>query len=268
MKEDQEKRQLAKSVEHRFLRVLLEEYELPPKIAAAIVEEAQACFLGGGDQTRPGQVRVILADRRARPGRPVDEIPKVEVIWSIDAGQEDIEVLRRFGRRGLRQVRIQRLLSEAIEQGGVATQEDLATALHVSVRTIKRDCAELEAQGVYLPTRGYVQGVGRGQTHKARIVGEWLQGHTYDQIQLSSRHSSASIQRYVQTFVRVVHLHREGMDTDRIAQLLAIGPALVEEYLAVYKQQDSPPRRERLGEQLQRLTGTPGKAERAQKGGQ
>jgi len=43
---------------------------------------------------------------------------------------------------------------------------------------------------------------------------------------------------------------------------------LVEEYLAVYRQHDSPACRERLAEQLQRLTGTLGTAQKAQKGGQ
>ncbi len=268
MTNDEMGRLQAKTAERRFVQVLEQEYDCAPRVAAAILEEAQACLLGGPGQVQAGQVRAVLTRLRAKPGRALHETATTEVIWTIDAGPEDHETLRQFGTQALRQVRIQRLLSEAIEQGAVATQEDLARALHVSVRTIKRDCAALEAQGVYLPTRGYVQGIGRGQTHKARIVGEWLQGRTYDQIQLSSRHSLASIQRYVQAFVRVVHLHRKGFDRDQIARLLAMSLALVEEYLAVSRQHDSPACRERLAEQLLRVTGTLGTAQQAQKGGQ
>jgi predicted transcriptional regulator len=72
----------------------------------------------------------------------------------------------------------------------------------------------------------------------------------------------------VQAFVRVVHLHRQSFDKGQLARLLAMSPALVEEYLAVYRQHDSPACRERLAEQLQRLTGTLGTAQKAQKGGQ
>jgi DNA-binding CsgD family transcriptional regulator len=155
----------------------------------------------------------------------------------------------------LRRVRIQRLLDEALAQGAMATQEDLARALQVTVRTIKRDCADLRAQGIYLPTRGNLQGIGRGQTHKAQIVGRWMRGETYDQIALYMHHSLSSIRRYVQTFVRVVHLNRRGFSQDQTALLLQISRPLVKEYLAVYRQHDAPEYRERLAAQLKRLAG-------------
>jgi hypothetical protein len=268
MTDDELERLRAKTNRQRFVQVLEQAYDCAPRVATSILEEAQACLLGGPGQLQPGQVRVVLVRLKAAHGRALRETDMTEVIWTIDAGQEDRETLRQFGTQALRQVRIQRLLSEAIEQGAVATQEDLAWALHASVRTIKRDSAELETQGIYLPTRGHLQGIGRGQTHKARIVGEWLQGRTYDEIELSSRHSLSSIQRYVQAFVRVVHLQQEGFDKDQVARLLAIGPALVEEYLAVYGQHASPACRQRLAEQMQRLTGTAGSRQKAQKGGQ
>jgi DNA-binding Lrp family transcriptional regulator len=157
----------------------------------------------------------------------------------------------------LRRVRIQRLLDEALEQGAAATQEDLAQALHVSVRTIKRDCKELEAQGIYLPTRGKLKGIGRGQTHKPQIVGHWLRGETYDQIRLYTRHSLSSIQRYVQSFVRVASLHRQGFSASEIALVLDMSTYLAKEYLALYQEHDSPEYQTRLTEQIERLSRAP-----------
>jgi hypothetical protein len=176
-----------------------------------------------------------------------------EVIWTLDAGLEDREVLQQHGPIALRRVRILRLVHEALDQGAAATQEDLAQVLHVSVRTIKRDCAHLEAQGFEIPTRGNVQGIGRGQTHKAQIVGRWLHGETYDQIALATRHSLSSIRRYVQTFVRVVHLHRRGFVEHQIATLLGIGPSLVADYLLICRENNSSACRGRLDSQLKRV---------------
>jgi predicted ArsR family transcriptional regulator len=139
-------------------------------------------------------------------------------------------------------------LDEALSQGAAATQEDLAAALQVSVRTIKRDFAALQAQGTYLPTRGNLQGIGRGQTHKAQIVKRWLNGETYDQITLHTHHSQTSVQRYVQMFKRVVNLHEEGFTSEEIALLLQIGLPLVVEYLAIYEQHDTPMASRRLAE--------------------
>ena len=162
------------------------------------------------------------------------------------------------GIQAWRQVRIQRLLDEALAQGAVASQEDLARALQVSVRTIKRDCAALQVQGIYLPTRGNLQGIGRGQTHKAQIVGRWLGGETYDQVAWHTHHAVSCVRRYVQTFVRVVNLHQQHFSLQEIGLLLQISQPLLKEYLAVYEQYDTPFCRQRLQEQLARLTGHAG----------
>jgi len=264
MNERANERLQAKTPERRFLQVLEREFQYAPRVAQAVLQEAQACLLGTSELLRPGQVRMILTRYDAGHGRALRDTETTEVTWTVDAGLEDRRVLQQHGRTALRRVRIQRLLDEALAQGAVATQEDLAQALHVSLRTIKRDCATLKAQSIYLPTRGNLRGIGRGQTHKARIVALWLRGATYDQIARQMRHSLPAIQRYIQTFVRVVDLHRQGFTDSQVATLLNIGLALVREYLAVYEQNDAPECRERLTEQIERL----GRAGHPKKGAQ
>ena len=251
----------AKTPERRFLQVLEQEFQYAPRVAQAVLQEAQACLLGTSEHLRPGQVRVVLTKYDAGHGRALRDTETTEITWTVDAGLEDRQVLGQYGHAAMRWVRIQRLLDEALAQGAVATQEDLTQALHVSLRTIKRDCADLKAQGIYLPTRGKLQGIGRGQTHKAQIVALWLQGATYDQIARQTRHSLSAIQRYIQTFVRVVELHRQGFPDSQVALLVDIGLALVREYLAVYERNDAPECRERLTAQIERLgrSGSPKK---------
>ena len=103
-------------------------------------------------------------------GRPLEEIETVEVVWTIDAGAEDLQ--EAHDRIALRRLRILRLLDEAVTQGAAATQEDLAWALHTSVRTIKRDFEALQAEGYSLPSRGNLQGSGavRRTRPRSRIV--------------------------------------------------------------------------------------------------
>jgi hypothetical protein len=230
----------AKTPEQRFLKELEKGFGQPPRVSEAILERAQACLFGPSSAIRPGQVRVLLSAAEAGHGHTLRQMTPKEVIWTVDAGLEDRQVQREQGAVGLRRVRIQRLVDEALAQGGVATQEDLAQALQVSVRTIKRDCKAIAAQGIVLPTRGQLKGIGRGQTHKAQIVGRWLRGETYDQIQLYTRHSLSSIKRYVQSFVRVADLHRQGFSEGEIALVLEISAYLVGEYLALYRQHDKP----------------------------
>jgi hypothetical protein len=266
MDEQMVARQAAKTVEHHFVRTLIEEFRFAPRVAEAVLAEAQESLLEGRKEPGTGQIRVILTQRRAGHGQPLNKTASKEVLWTIHAGAEDQQVLVTHGRKALRQVRIVRLLDEAIDQGAAATQEDLAMSLNVGLRTIRRDCKELAAQGVYLPTRGNLQGIGRGQTHKALIVGRWLGGETYDQLMLSTRHSLTCIRRYIQSFVRVVELYEQAFSVGQIARLVEHSQALVQEYLAVYHQNDSPACRERLAEHLTRLSKAAGETSQPKRG--
>lgn len=252
-KNDAIERQNVKTSEQRFKQMLQQDFHIAPKIAQAILVEAQVHLLEPSQSQQPGQQSVIVAKRTASHGRALRETELTQISWRVDAGAEDRQVQQQHGSKALRQVRLQRLLLEALEQNGVASQEDLAQVLQVSVRTIKRDFEELQQQGLYLPSRGNLQGIGRGQTHKAQIIGCWLRGATYDQIAQKTHHALSSIQRYIQTFVRVIDLDQRKFSVGQIAQLLQLGPPLVQEYLSVYQTHDQVECRQRLQEQMERL---------------
>ena len=253
MNQDVSGRLTAKTKEQQLLHILQKEFQQPPRVARAILQDMQECLKGTTDQVKIGQMRVILVAMAARHGEALSNTRQKEVVWTVDAGAEDYQVCIQNGAIAMRRLRIQRLLTEAVEQGAVASQEDLARVLHASVRTIKRDCAALTAQGIYLPTRGNMKGIGRGQTHKALIVGRWLRGETYDQITRATHHSVTSVQRYVQAFSQVIQLQQQGLTPDEIALLLQIGWPLVDEYLTIYQEHDTPFVQARLSAQLERF---------------
>lgn len=264
-KTGQERRVLAKTGAAQLQNKLESEFDLAPRIAQAIVSEAEACLGERPETESAGQSWVLLTSREAPHGQALQETAMKQVCWTLDAGADDAATLAAQGRVGLRRVRIQRLLDEAVEQGALATQEDLAQALGVEVRTIKRDCQALQASGIWLPLRGNVRSIGRGQSHKSQIVRRWLNGETYDQLMRSTHHHVSCIARYVQTFVRVVALQQEGLHEQQIAHLTQCGVHLVQEYLQLYQQCDEAHCRERLAEQLQRLQGSPGRTEAKKK---
>ncbi|MEM7125080.1 MAG: DUF1670 domain-containing protein [Chloroflexota bacterium] len=247
-----ESRAATKTGEGHFLRKLEQEFHLAPRIAQAILEEAKAS-LEGSCELKSGQIRRYLTRYDRGGGQPLNQLPTVEVIWTLDAGDEDREVHKAYGRVSLRRVRIQRLASEALEQGAVATQEDLSMALGVCVRTIKNDCKALESNGILVTTRGKLHGIGRGQTHKSQIVGRWLMGATYDQIMIQTHHSITSIQRYIRTFLRIVLLYRQEFAPGEIVHLAQVSQPLLDEYLTLYQSHDQPECRRRLEIHLNRL---------------
>jgi len=150
---------------------------------------------------RPGQVRLVVANMKAPFGPPLSETDKVTVTLTVDQGAEDVAVKKQVGLAGQRRGRILRLTEEALEQGGVLTQEDLGRVLGVDVRTVRRDVKQLKAEGHLVPTRGQIKGVGRGQTHKVQIIELWLDRTGYNQIARRMYHAAQSIKRYVSTFI-------------------------------------------------------------------
>jgi hypothetical protein len=184
-----------KTPEAAFLHVLQDEFNFSQRVSHELLSTAQEMLVGSvpASAVRPGQVRLVVASLKAPFGPPLAETDKAEVTLTVEAGTEDVAVKAQAGLEGQRRGRILRLTAEALEQGGVLTQEDLARALGVEARTIRRDVQSLKAEGHLIHTRGQVKGVGRGQTHKVRIIEFWLDREGYDQIARRMYHSPQSI---------------------------------------------------------------------------
>jgi hypothetical protein len=130
----------------------------------------------------------------------------------------------------------------------------LARALDVSDRTIRRDVQVLKAAGHMILTRGQVKGVGRGQTHKVRIIELWLDREGYEGIARRMYHSPQSIKRYIDTFLRMVLLHSNDAPVKEIAFVTGSSEKLTKDYLELYEAARQVPHRcEKLEEELERV---------------
>jgi len=250
-------RLVEKTPEAVFLHVLEKEFGFSQRTARQVLEAAQESLMGGEgrEHQRPGQVRTIVASLKAPFGPRLAESEKVEVTLTVDRGAEDVQVRLREGAEGLRRGRILRITEEAIEQGGVLTQEDLAQVLHVDRRTIVRDIQALEQDQHVVSTRGAVKNVGRGQTHKVKIIELWLNREGYEKIARWVHHSPQAIKRYVSTFLRLVVLHRQGKEVKEIAFLTQSSVKLVQDYLGLYENaMQQPYQQEKLEEELERVS--------------
>ena len=250
-----------KTLDQRFRYELENGFELAPRVSQVILEVAKEVFqleAVSGDQAsrlRPGQIRQVIAAAGVAHGRSLQQTDLVEVTWTLDAGQEDLAVLREHGPQALRQVRILRLVEEALDQGGEPTQEDLAKALGVTARTIRADIAVLAARGYQVATRGKLRGVGRGQTHKVIIIELYLKRCTYTEIIRRTHHSAYAIKRYLQSFGRVIMLRDKGLTLSEIAYAVGLSERLTQEYLDLYQRYNVPEYRDRLAEIGQMVSG-------------
>jgi hypothetical protein len=229
-------RRQIKSSEGEFIWELENSYELSPRLSSLILITAKDCLVKDY-LLKEGQIEVTVIEIEQRAGKAIEKMEKKKVRLTIDNGIEDIEVLKEFGRIALRQIKIQRITEEAIAQGGVLSQEDLGKYLSCTVRTIQRDIKQIKNKGVEVVTRGYLHNIGRGQTHKVKIIGMYLEGKTYSEIKLKTRHSAGAIKRYLESFTKVLMSQTRGIYKAKdISVVTGISETLVNQYTELIKE--------------------------------
>ncbi len=220
----------AKSPEEAIIEQIGRDFNLAPFMARTQFEQMRRYFERYlGLERDVGQMTFLAISGDTPPGRPVAESERVPINLTVDC-PDDLGALR-HGVAALRQSKIQRLTEEAQEQGALLTQEDLARLLCTSCSTIKRDIAQLRAAGVDVPTRGQMKDIGKGVSHKTRIIGDWLAGYTFSEIEQRRQHSLHAIERYCADFQRVARLHARGLSIAEIRISTGLSERLVGEYL-------------------------------------
>lgn len=225
-----------KSSEGEFIWELENSYELSPKLSSMILWTAKECLLRDYN-LREGQIEITAIEIEQRAGKTIEKMEKKKVRLTIDNGIEDIEIQKEYGRIELRRKKIIRITEEAIEQRAVLSQEDISKILQVSIRTIKRDIAAIKKEGIEVITRGQLHNIGRGQTHKVKIIGMYLDGMTYSEIKLKARHTTGAIKRYLESFTKVLMAKRRCIYRVKdISVVTGISEALVRQYIELIKQ--------------------------------
>ena len=225
----------AKSPEEAIIEQISRDFNLAPFMARTQFEQMRRYFEQYlGLQRDVGQMTFLAVSAETPPGRSLADCRRIAITLTLDS-PDDLEALQ-VGIAALRRSKTQRLTVEAQEQGALLTQEDLARLLCASCSTIKRDIAYLRSQGIAVPTRGQVKDIGRGVSHKAHIVGDWLAGYTFSEIQRRRCHSISSIERYCGDFLRVVRLHAYGLAVVEIRISSGLSERLIQEHLDLYAQ--------------------------------
>jgi hypothetical protein len=123
---------------------------------------------------------------------------------------------------------------EAYEQEALLTQEDLSYLLGCDVRTIRRDIKRYQIKhNILIPTRGNKMDIGPGLTHRDKAVALFIEGKDAVSIGRDLQHSLKAVERYIQTFCRVVYCMNELQNSLKTAMVLGISVPLVTRYMSL-----------------------------------
>ena len=220
----------------------LQQYRLSPIEARAIYQRIQL-YLAERESAglADGQIFYSAVAFGEPAGKPIAQCQLTRIRLTLN-DPEDLHCLHR-GQGGvpeLRRVRLFRMALEAVEQGARLTQEDFVRLLGVDLRTVRRIIRHYRQAGVYIPTRGYSQDIGRGTSHKAIAVKMYLQYATYTQIEQATHDTAASLIRYLKDFSALVQAIALGVPAHQLPVITGLSASLVKEYLALYQEYDTP----------------------------
>jgi Protein of unknown function (DUF1670) len=225
----------AKEAQSAIVARICEDFNLTPVLARAHYEQMARSFADYGQvATEPGELCYLAVDANEPSGKPILACRKVQVRLEL-AAVEDQGVLRDSGLAAMRQQRLARLARQAQVQGGLLTVEDLAYLTCSSPATVKRDLAACRRRDVAVPTRGQIKDIGPGLSHKALVVELYLWGLQFTDIESRTRHSEASIKRYLADFRQIAALYARGAKIPEIRAATGRSAALIAEYIGLYE---------------------------------
>lgn len=230
-----------KSPMHAIQVELQQGYGLSPVEALVLARRVQELIDERLDTARGhGQITYQAIAVDEPPGKPLAACRKISVQLTL-VGDEDRRVWAEEGPQALRRLRVYRLVHEALLQGGALTQEDLALLLGISLKSVKRIFAYYRQHGERLPSRGELQDIGPGVSHKIPIIRKYVQDLSFSRISRSlGQHGLDSMSRYLRHFALVMMLQDRGLRRTQMQSILGISQNLIAQYQALYAELDVP----------------------------
>ena len=242
MKAQQKVKRLTEKTPLHTIQVELQAgYNLSPIEAQVLARRVQQLVdeqLGTARQ--PGQITYQAIAVEEPPGKPLKQCRKVPVHLTL-VDDADGALWATKGPKALRRARVRRLVYEALMQGGALSQEDLACILGTSRKTVQRVFAYFREHDESLPSRGEIQDMGRGVSHKIPVIHKYVQDLSFSRISLElNKHGIPSMVRYLRHFALVMILEDRGLNPEQMQSVIGISKNLIEQYRALYAELNAP----------------------------
>jgi len=174
---------------------------------------------------------------------PVDEYPQraksiaatrmKPVVLSFITDEDIDHIAHGFDSTSLRKKRLVRWVDQALDQGALLTQLDLAMLLGVCDAVVSKYVSEIQKEGnKLLPTRGNIHDLSGAITHKREIITLYLEGYLTPGIALKTNHSKECVDRYIKDYHKVEILWKHQItDLDQISQLTRLSKKVAHQYV-------------------------------------
>jgi len=183
---------------------------------------------------KPGQMawHAVPINEFPAKGKSIYQTTLKPVVLDIISDSDIEDMKKPIHHRELRIKKVERWTQQAYDQGTLLSQLDLAVLLSVNEFTAGNYVREYQSlYGKSLPTRGNVQLIGPGQTHKKEIIQYYLNGFLVPTICQRTNHSKDAVERYIRDFEAVKLLADKFDDLNTISLITRLSKSVVSQYL-------------------------------------
>jgi hypothetical protein len=183
---------------------------------------------------KPGQMvwHAVPINEYPQRAKSISQTKLKPVVLDI-ISQDDIEDMKKpLHQREIRLKKTERWTHQAYDQGALLTQLDLAVLFGVNENTVREYVKEYYS--LYqkkLPTRGNIQDIGGGQTHKKDIITMYLKGYLVPTICQRTNHSKQAVERYIRDFEAIRLLDPKFEDLQTISLITRLSKSVVQQYI-------------------------------------
>jgi hypothetical protein len=174
----------------------------------------------------------VPIDEYPRKGKSIAQTKLKPVVLDIISDQDIEDMKIPLHHREIRIKKIERWTHQAYDQGALLSQLDLAMLLGVNEYTAGLYVREYYSlYGKKLPTRGNIQFLGGGQTHKKEIITLYLNGYLVPTICQRTNHSKEAVERYIRDFEAIRMLDTKFDDMNSISLITRLSKRVVQQYI-------------------------------------
>lgn len=224
-----------------FKNKLMVDFALSPVKARALREIAEEMLIALSDSWPDGDVVYWAVASTEPAGKSLEACRLVPVSLTL-IDPEDVpppEVDRDLNR--LSNIKFQKVLRYATQAkyaGGYLTYADLSHLLGIHPEAISRLVRSNPTMVV--PLREAERDIGRGVTHRKKIIQLYLEMHTETEIVARTGHSYDAIENYIKEFAAVLVLSERGLTASLIRRVTGRSVKLINTYLELIQEYSGP----------------------------
>ncbi len=199
---NQTRRQTIKTISQQVKQLAIAGTGISPWEAEILIQTAEDIYFSNTElrDLKHRQMKYSCVSACEGAGKPLKECQIKTVVLTLHSNTDEEELMAVGNKERqifIRRRRLSRIADEAKDQGGLLSQEDIATLLMCDVKTIQRDVKELKIEGITVPTRGQQKDIGPGVTHRELVIRHWLDGKEPVEVARQTKHSIGAVENYI-----------------------------------------------------------------------